>query len=365
MPVRESVFGEPDGELLKDNQDVVGATLRGAIDLLAKSANAQTGYQKGMLDVTNSRRFKKGMDYEYNGNVDPRQGIYQHTFPDIPGSAFDMINYQTIEAESLTGVKVYNSGINAASLGTVASNARSSLDAAAKRELDILRRLAEAMIQIGRKVIAMNAEFLSPKEVVRITDDQFIEVRRDDLAGNFDLRLTISTSEEDENQARELAFMLQTAGPSMDLDFQKLILAKIAKLRKMPDLAESIENYQPAPDPIAQAAAQKELELKDAQIEKERALAYKHVAEGEAAGGRGFKDYQQGTLNQAKAGEAGAKARKHSSEADNMDQEFVRKADGTDHAEEINKENNKAGNDLVKELAKGEQANKNQASTAK
>jgi len=352
MPVRDSVFGEPDGELLKDNQDIIGAVTRGAIDLLAKSANSQTGMRKDMLDVTNLRKFKKGQDYEFNANVDPSQGVYQHKFPEIPRSVFDMLNVQNTEAESLTGVKAYNSGINSQALGAVASNARSALDAAAKRELGILRRLAQGIIDIGRKIIAMNAEFLSESEIVRITDDKFIQVRRDDLAGKFDLRLSISTAEEDASQAQELAYMLQTAGPSMDIEFMKMILAKIARLRKMPDLAQQIERYAPQPNPLAQAEAEMKVKLLEAQIAKENALAQKHLAEAEAAGGRGMRDASQADLNMAKAGEAGAKAKLHSSEADNKDLNYLQEANGTKHQQALEMQSTKDNNALVKEFAK-------------
>lgn len=354
MPVRDSVFGEPDGELLKDNQDIIGAVTRGAIDLLAKSANSQTGMRKDMLDVTNLRKFKKGQDYEFNANVDPGQGVYQHRFPEIPRSVFDMLNVQNTEAESLTGVKAYNSGINSQALGSVASNARSALDAAAKRELGILRRLAQGIIDVGRKIIAMNSEFLSAEEVVRITDDKFVQVRRDDLAGKFDLRLSISTAEEDASQAQELAYMLQTAGPSMDIEFMKLILGKIARLRKMPDLAEKIESYAPQPDPMAVAKAEKEIALLDAQIAKENALAQKHMADAQAAGGRGMKDGAQAQLNMAKAGEAGAKAKLHSSVADKQDLDYLQESDGTAHQRNLEMQDKKDNNALIKELAKKE-----------
>lgn len=357
MPVRESVHGEPDGELLKDNQDIIGAVTRGAIDLLAKSANSQTGMRKDMLDVTNKRKFKNGEDYEFNGGVDPRQGVHQHTFPEIPRSAFDMLNIQNTEAESLTGVKAYNTGINSQALGSVASNARSALDAAARRELGILRRLAAGIIEIGRKIIAMNAEFLSEEEVVRITDKQFVQVRRDDLAGHFDLRLSISTAEEDARKAEDLGFMMQTVGPNMDLGFQKIIWADIARLKKMPDLAEQVENYEPQPDPLEQAMKQKQMELLDAQIEKERALAFKHMSEGKAAGGRGMKDETQGQLNLAKAGEASSKAKKHISEADKQDLDYLQEADGTKHLRGLEAQDRKDSNAMMIESIKGSQKN--------
>ncbi|RLB94166.1 MAG: chromosome partitioning protein ParB [Deltaproteobacteria bacterium] len=357
MPVRESVFGEPDGELLKDNQDIIGAVTRGAIDLLAKSANSQTGMRKDMLDVTNKRLFKKGSDYEFNAVADPANGVYQHKFPEIPNSVFNMLSLQNNEAESLTGVKDYNSGIDSASLGAVASNAGRALDAAAKRELGILRRLSQGILDVGRKIIAMNAEFLSEKEVVQITDTEFIEVRRDDMAGKFDLRLVISTAEEDAKKAEELAFMLQTAGPNMDLEFSKLIWADIARLRKMPGLAERIEKYKPEPNPIEQARAEKELQLLDAQITKEIALAAKHNADAAAASGRGSKDAAQADLNQAKAAEAGGKARKHNSEADLDDQDYLQKEDGTEHRRDMEAQDRKDGNQIIQEAIKNKQEN--------
>lgn len=353
MPVRGSAHGEPDGELLKDNQDIIGAVTRGAIDLLAKSANSQTGMRKDMLDVTNKRKFNEGLDYEFNAGVDARQGVYTHTFPEIPNSVFNMLTMQNTDAESLTGVKSFaNNGISSQSLGSVASNARSALDAAARRELGILRRLAQGIIEVGRKIIAMNAEFLSEQEVVRITDKKFVQVRRDDLAGRFDLRLTISTAEEDARKAEDLAFMIQTAGPSMDLEFSKIIWADIARLKKMPDLAAKIEKYQPQPDPMAVAMHERQMALIEAQIAKEQALAAKHNADAQAAGGRGMKDAAQADLNMAKAGEASGKSRKHLAEADKQDLDYLQEADGTKHARALEAQDRKDGNKMLLELAK-------------
>lgn len=281
LPVRRSIYGEPDGALLEDNQKVVGAVTRGMIDIMGKSANGQTGIRKDMLDTTNRRKFEKGMDYEFNQNVDPRQGIFMHTYPEIPASAQFMLQLQNMEAESLSGVKSFSQGISGAALGDVAAGVRGALDASSKRELGILRRLSNGIIQIGRKIISMNSEFLSDEEVIRITNDEFVKVRRDDLAGNFDLKLSISTAEEDNNKAQELSFMLQTMGNNMDTEMSNMLLADIARLRKMPDLAKKIENYKPQVDPLVQQQRQLEVELLQAKLntEKAQALYYQSMAE--------------------------------------------------------------------------------------
>ncbi|MGL5583652.1 MAG: portal protein [Cetobacterium sp.] len=278
LPVRRSVYGQPDGALLEDNQKIIGAVTRGMIDILARSANGQVGIKKGLLDVTNKRKFDRGDDYEFNPTDDPRQGIYTHTYPEIPQSAPTMLMYQNNEAESLTGVKSFSQGIGSQALGDVAAGIRGALDAASKRELGILRRLAQGIVEVGRKIISMNAEFLSEEEVVRITNERFVRVRRDELAGEFDLKLSISTAEADNQKAQELAFMLQTIGNSMDFQMTQMILSDIARLRNMPDLAKRIEAYQPQPDPIAQEKARLELELLRAKIATEQASAIEKQA---------------------------------------------------------------------------------------
>lgn len=278
LPVRGSLYGEPDGSLLEDNQKVIGAVTRGMIDIMGKSANGQTGVRKDMLDVTNRRKFDKGQDYEFNPNVDPRAGVYMHVYPEIPNSAQFMLQLQNMEAESITGVKSWSQGVSGANLGDVAAGVRGALDAASKRELGILRRLSSGVKNIGRKFISMNAEFMSDTEVVRVTNDKFVTVRRDALAGNFDLKLSISTAEEDNNKAKELAFMLQTMGNNMNPELVKMILSDIARLRKMPDMAQKIEAYEPKPNPVAQkmeelAVAKLEAEIAEIQAKTQKTLA--------------------------------------------------------------------------------------------
>lgn len=315
LPVKRSVYGEPDGSLLEDNQKVIGAVTRGMIDILGKSANGQTGTRKDMLDATNRRKFEKGMDYEFNPGVDPRVGVFMHTYPEIPNSAQFMLQLQNMEAESLTGVKSFTQGVSGQSLGQVAVGVRGALDAASKRELGILRRLSNVILKIGRKIISMNSEFLSDEEVVRVTNEEFVKIDRKDLAGNFDIRLSISTAEEDNAKAEELAFMLQTGASSADPGEVRMIRAEIARLRKMPDLAKKIESYQPPPpDPIQQQLQQLEL----AKLEAEVALLQAKVANEQATA----------QLNETKIGTEQAKAANLSSDTDIKNLDFVEQESG-------------------------------------
>ena len=269
LPIKRETYGEPDAELLEDNQKILGAVTRGMIDVLGRSANGQQGFAKGMLDPLNRRRYENGQDYEFNPGMNPVQGLIEHKYPELPQSAMLMLNLQNQDAESLTGVKSFSGGVSGEAYGDVAAGIRGMLDASAKREMAILRRIATGLGEVGLKIINMNKEFFSEEETIQVTNEKFIKVRRDELQGeNFDLKVDISTTEIDNSKAQDLGFMLQTLGPNMETDIRMMILAEIAELKRMPELANKLRNYNPQPSPEAQEMAQLELELKRKDVEK-------------------------------------------------------------------------------------------------
>ena len=325
IPEVDSVYGIPDAELLEDNQAILGAITRGVIDLLGKSANSQTGYMKGLLDPTNKRLYRNGEDYEFNPIANPAHAVFTHKYPEVPNSAMNLINMMNGEAESLSGVKAFaGSGITASHLGDVAVGIRGVLDAVSKREMTVLRRLSNGFINMGRKIISMNSEFLNEEEVVRVTNEQFVKVRRDDLLGNFDLHLTISTAEADDAKAKELSFMLQTIGNTMGQEVTQMMLAEIARLRKMPELAHGIESYRPEPDPIQQQLQELEIEYKKAQIELMHSQAQENLARSQ--------------VQSAKVNTEHARAESLQGDADNKSLDFIQKDTGIKHDRELDKQ---------------------------
>ena len=280
------------------------------IDLLGRSANGQQGFAKGMLDPLNRRRYDNGQDYEFNPTVTPQAGLIEHKYPELPQSALMMLNLQNQEAEALTGVKSFGGGISGEAYGDVAAGIRGVLDAASKREMAILRRLAKGIADVGYKIIKMNAVFLSDKEVVRVTNTEFVEIKRDDLAGDFDLEVDISTAEIDDSKAKDLSFMLQTIGPNAGQELMLTVLAEIADLKRMPDLAQKLRTYKPEPTPEQQEMAKLE-------VEEKRALVAKINSEA--------------ALNEAKAAEAMAKK-------DAIDLNYVEQDTGTKHARDMEKQ---------------------------
>ena len=320
LPRRKNLYGEPDASLIEDNQKIVGAVTRGIIDTIGRSANGQEGIRKDALDVTNSRKRERGEDYKFNAGVDPKVAFHMGVYPEIPRSAIEVLQMQNNDAEALTGVKAFTNGISGQALGVTATGIRSALDATSKRELGILRRFSNGFNKIGRKIISMNAEWLEDKEIIRITNEEFVEIDRNDLGGNYDIKLTISTAEADEQKGSELAFMLQTLGPNSPVEMTNLLLAEIAKLRKMPALAKRIEEFKPTPDPLAQKEAELRIALLEAQVFNEQA--------------KGEENKVDVQLKSAKTATEEAKARNMNSDSDGKDLAFVENEAGVSHARE-------------------------------
>ncbi len=347
MPVKKEVMGEPDAELLRDNQDSIGKLTRAIHDITAEQAVGQEFIDETLFpNMATRQQYEKGNTVYYRTGMNPKTAIYKNTVPPVPNSAMQVIQWQQADAESLTGTKAFSGGISGNALGDSVGGVRSALDATSQRELSILRRLSEMFKDMARLTIAMNQAYLSEEEVVRVTNEEFVTVRRDDLAGEFDLKIDVSTPEKDEDTANKLNMLLQTNAASMDPAEARIYRAKIAKLWKQPDLAKSIESYEPTPDPVQQelqALALEEAKLKIVIARKELEEMDSRIVERisrteENAYDRITKDAQS-KERLARAEEALAKADLAREQADALANEFVKDVTGQKRAEhELDKE---------------------------
>lgn len=337
------IHGEANAELIGDNQKVKTAIIRGIIDNMAQSNNGQVAVRKGALDQINRKKFIGGQNFEFNGTPND---FWQGSYNPIPGSAFDMIGLMNNEIESITGTKSFSGGINAGSLGATATGARGALDATATRRMNIVRNIAENLVKpLMRKWMSYNSEFLEDEEVVRITSENFVQVKRDDLEGRIDIDLSISTAEDNAAKSQELSFLLQTLGPNEDPNIRRNIMADIMELMRMPDQAQRIREYEPEPDPVQEQL--KQLELERLFLENEKLKA--DIADKQARASENTVDAE---LKKNKAAVEAAKARKLLSEADMTDLKFLKEDEGFGHLEQIEREDRKHMQRMEADFAK-------------
>jgi len=306
------LYGESDAELIGDNQKITTAIKRGIIDNMANSNIAQKGLKKASLDPLNKKRFLNGKNFEYNGNP---TDFYEGGYNQLPSSVFDILTLLGNETESMLGVKSFSGGINGNNLGSTATAAKGALDAVSVRRMDIVRNISENLIKpLLRKWMAYNSEFLQEEEVIRLTNEEFVPIRRDDLKGKVDIQVEVATAEDSAAKAQELSFMLQTLGQQMNPDMLHLLMAQFFRLNKMPDLAKMIEEYQPQPDPVEQ-------ELRSLEIPKIKAEIAERVS-------RATENVTDKRLKEAKAVLEESKAKSLNSDTDLKDLEFLKKSSG-------------------------------------
>lgn len=323
------LHGENNIDLIEDNQKVITATTRGIINNMAQSTNGQVGIRKGALDAIQRKKFFSGKNFEFNGSP---ADFWQGSFNQIPSSAFDMMALQNNEAESLTGTKAFSQGLTGNALGNTATAAKGVMDATASRTLDTVRNIAENLIKpLMRKWMAYNSEFLSEEEVVRVTNSEFVPIRRDDLAGNIDIDISISTAEDNSMKMQELTFLLQTLGNTLPFELTQKILAQIARLGRQPELEKDVEDFKPQPDPMAEQMKQLEMAKLQAEIQYLQARSFAIQA---SAG----EDDADKAEKLAQAELKRAQARKLMSEADNLDLKYIADDGQVKHQEDIEKE---------------------------
>lgn len=315
------MYGEALAENIGDNQKVKTAITRGIIDNMARSNNGQVGVRRGSLDMNNRKKFLQGKNFEFNGTpADFWQGGYNQ----IPGSVFDMLSLMNNEIESQTGVKSFSGGITGSSLGSTATAARGAMDATAMMRMHLVRNIAENMMKpLLRKWMSYNSEFLEEEEIVRVTNEEYVPIKRDDLDGRVDIDISIATQEDNSAKSQELSFLLQTVGPNEDPAIRRELMAQIMELMRMPDQAKKLREYQPQPDPVQQQIQQMELQKIALENQKLQAEIQDLMA-------RAGENQIDGEVKRAKMQVELAKARKLSSEADKSDLDFIRADEQTD-----------------------------------
>ena len=282
LPIPFQLFGESNAEILGDIQQVNTAITRGIIDNMAQSNNAQIGFSKGVLDPINEERMLNGENFVMNTNT-PKDAIWVGGFNPLPNTVFNMLQLNNESAQSLTGVNVYGANQTNDMLGSNPASSRGVLDGGNIRKLMLVKNIAENLIKpLMRKWLEYDAELLPPETVVRstINEEEFEIIRRDDLYGTIDLDISISTNEDNAAKARELAFLMQTIGPSEDPYVRRMLMAEIANLHKMHDLAHKIETFEPQPDPLQQELMMAQIENLKAQTQELMASAGRQQIDG-------------------------------------------------------------------------------------
>ncbi len=335
MPVKGQFHGEPDGALFAENQKQIGILNRAALDITTTQAIGQRLVNEQMFTSPSQwDAFNKGNDARFRADMNPATAIYKQNVEPVNGSLFQMLSLNTNEVESLTGTKAFAQGLTGDALGSTATGVRSTMDATAKREMNILRRISSQLFQsMGRQDLANATVFASPEEVVNVTDTEFVTITKESMRGEVDLMIEISTPERDNATAEKLEFMAQT---TTDDGIRNEMLAESMRLRGLVEFADKIKNYTPPPNPQEEEMRAIQLEnakLENSKLQAELQVINKQLEEADSRIYERLSRTEENTKGdtvkkQAEANLANAQAGKLEAETDILDTQFVEGQNG-------------------------------------
>lgn len=372
MPRKKEFWGQPDAELLKENQETIGIYTRAMHDQTITNALGQRLVNETLFNSPSQwQAFQKGNDARYSPHGDPDKMIWKAKIEPIDKSSFDMINYQIADAESIIGQKSFDRGISGDSLGTSVGGIRSAMDATSKRKLGVLRRISDELLRTTARQILVNAqEYVDQETVIRLSDGEFVDILKQDIQMEFDLRVEINTPEKEQEVSDKIAFLLQTTMQTLPLDMSKTLLKKWANVNKMPDVAKDIDEIQPPAPSEAEIKLQEielataEMNLKNAQLENDKIYAEtaKIYADRDRTDAHTYEAINRMSDDAGKADKLSseaelkrAQARKIMSEADELDRLHLRAVDGIDRQESVEDQQFKADVEAAKTASKPNQ----------
>ena len=328
------IWGEPLAAKTGKRQHIDSVLHRGIFDDMKLANNGQTGTKKGFTDDANLKKMKQGIDFEYNTTM---ADVYQDQYRGLNQSVFNVMAKNETAAESSVGVTMMNHGTGGNALGSSAAAVNATTSSSAKREMHIVRGVAEdCIIPMLKKFSRYNKEFLSPEEVSAITDKEYIEPKNDN---EYDIKMTLESAETRVAKAERTGFVLQTMGPNMPPQAMTVLLARYMKLIGELDVSHMIKN--PEVSPEEQQAQAKQQAHADKMMELELALMEAKVYNEQAKGQENAVDVE---LKTAKTETERAKARITNSDSDLKDIDYLEKEAGIPHERELEKEERKVMN---------------------
>jgi len=374
MPVVGDIHGEPDAALLKENQESIGKMTRAYHDITSTRA---VGQKIIMEDTFNSQAewdaYERGGDARSSHGVDLRTAIHVVGVEPVDQSIFQVIQMQKEDAESLTGNSLANKQVS--SSGGKEGLTGETSTSSERREQSLLRRMSSQLFKdmISQDIINMQA-FSGPEEVVRITDSEFVTIKREDIQGQFDITIDVHTPAKNQETAQTLSFILQAAGESLDPEIKNMVLSDIIRLKGRPALADKIEKHEPQENPAAEEMQR--IQLENAKFENQLLQMKIQESMGKAKVSEAVvKEYDSKVTEnaadvkwkEAKAEESYKRADYYGSQADISKAKLVNELDGVARDRQINDMSYAEENKMEREILKSRTAlaNKTNAESAK
>ena len=316
------VRGDALAEDIKDEQSLMTAIVRGVVDNITSANYGQTFIKTGAMSESAKRDYISGAPIiEVATTGDIRQAIQIGNFNAIPASIFNLLEIVERQSEGITGISRIMQGIAGSEINSPATNFKAMTSQSEVRLLDFAENINNALTKALNKIaqmIGVEVDINDIKELIGIdinlskekekerllqqynfqeldedTQRDIFAIVVDEVEDMFDLsdakhdiKITINTDGQKLSKIQNINMLMQNAANLIEAgaitpNVIKLLVASLAKNLDEIEVSELILKDEPQVSPFAEQQVQLELMLKQAEAQKEAALAENAKARAE------------------------------------------------------------------------------------
>ena len=334
IPLLSKAFeirGDALAEDIKDEQSLMTAIVRGVVDNITSANYGQTFIKTGALSENAKRDYLAGSPLvEVATTGDVRQAIQIGTFNAIPPSIFNLLEIVERQSEGITGISRIMQGLAGNEVNAPATNFKAVTTQSEVRLLDFAENINSALTKALNKIaqmigvevnandikelIGIDINLSKEKEKERLlqqynfeeldedTQKDIFAIVVDEVEDMFDLtdakhdiKITINTDGQKLNKIQNINMLMQNASNLIGVgaitpNVVKLLVASLAKNLDEPEVSEMILKDEPEVSPFAEQQVQLELMLKQAEAQKQTALAENAKARAELVKAKAIKE---------------------------------------------------------------------------
>lgn len=206
--------GIPVAEFAKDIQRLNTSIIRQTADNIAQSNNARKVINPEAVYMADVMDNRPGVPIRVKSGTDVRAALSELGVQPVNNSVVNFMGVVKEIGEQRTGVSKIFKTVGDPHNQT-ASGQYAALNQANSRIRKMAKIMAEGLKDVFRGMILMNKKFMTDEQVVRITNERFIELKPDDLEGRYDIDVNVLIGANSKQQQVNNMMQLLSIGAQM------------------------------------------------------------------------------------------------------------------------------------------------------
>lgn len=274
-PDQYQLTGKTIDDMIGELQDIKVAMYRQIVVNVANNNDRQAIVDEDAVNPDDLRENRRWIRASKLLNR-PVSSVVQF-MPEAPlsSAAFPLLQQLDSIKENRTGVTKYNQGGDSKDLNKTATGITAIMNAANQRIEMIARMFAETgIIDLFRLLVEMNSRYMDQEVVIRLTNGQPLQVRPDDLKGEYDLDIAAGVGTGQRQEAVQNMMLLLTqvypAAANMGMPADPVRIAETVKVLLTQMGYKDSTKFFPTPEEVQQQ--QQQMMMQQQQMAQEQQM---------------------------------------------------------------------------------------------